>query len=202
MCICVYVSDSGHCFLQKLTFPFRIWYLSYGLWYIHRGNVISIFHCFLKYTEQWLTAPICTYTSKYSEPVVDFKDPGLALRTPSSGPADVVRLGRTRKGKFIPRPNLNREFRAKSLKVSDSYCIFKLPDIFGKSVAGRFYTNVYGNKLLNAPGVANVAQYIKPGFHAVITGNFEVSEPWLGLYKDGVHGSFQNIAGAIDPLVN
>lgn len=149
--------------------------------------------------EQWATCPICTYTKRWDEPTVDFRDMGLALKDTTG--SDTTTLGRMRDGKFYQQPSTNRQLRGK-FTISDDNCIYKLRDIAGKAVNGKFYTDQYGKKLLAGPGEGAIAQYIKPGFSITIDGQYETDDTWTGLYKNGTMGHMRNVGLAVEETQN
>lgn len=144
--------------------------------------------------EQWSTTPMCSSVRRNGEPRVDFKDMGLALRTVSSRPNDVVELGIYRNGVFYQEPSTNREFQSKNFLVADTLCLFSLQNIKGvPQLSGKFYTDKYGKTILGGPGPAAVAQFVKPGFKLSITGRFQATDTWYGLYQAGKQGSMKNV---------
>ena len=146
--------------------------------------------------EQWSTCPLCSTTFHGREPTVDFKDMALAVKDATS--MEEVHLGRMRDGKLERQVSVNRELRVRDWILSDSLCVFYLPDISGKAVDGVFYTDPYGGKLLAGPGPSAIRQFIKPGFSLNVTGEFNTVDTWTGIHKDGATGSFRNIGHVLD----
>lgn len=150
--------------------------------------------------EQWGTGAICTATSRFREPTVDFKDMGLALKSTTGN--ETTMLGRTRDGVFVQSPSTNRQLRG-IFEVGDKHCMYKLRDIMGKPAAdGSFYTDAYGKKILGGAGPDSVKQFIKPGFSISLNGTYETVDTWLGVYEEGKMGSMRNVALAVDETEN
>lgn len=82
--------------------------------------------------------------------------------------------------------------------LSDSFCVFKLPDISGKVTKGVFYIDAYRWKLLEGPGPKAIRQFIEPGFNVTVSGDFNALDTFIGVYYTGAHGSFQNIGFGLD----
>ena len=144
--------------------------------------------------EQWATRPMCSEISNAREPAIDFKDAGLAKRYVSG--KETTRLGRMKGGRLHLYPSVNRELRSKDWVIDGDLCKFS------DGVHGKFYTDVYGEDVRDGPGTNNVRQYIKKGFRTKISGDFETTDPWLGLYLNGIRGELRNIAFGIDETKN
>jgi len=153
--------------------------------------------------EQWRTRPICSAFSRDNEPKFDFKDPAIALRSENStNTTQHTVLGRSKGDKLLPHVSVNRQFTLQGFTLSARFCMFSLPNIpihgTKRHKTGKFYTNTYGNALMNGPDDTHIAQYIKPGFNISVTGTFNTMDPWLGLYKDGAVGQMRDIGHALD----
>ena len=146
--------------------------------------------------EQWATRPMCSSTVRGGEPTVDIRNPTTALKDADGKLSDVTYLGRKSSGVFNIQPSLNRRFRVKECVLSSELCGFDIPK------SGKFYTDVYGKELRDGPGLDAIAQYFEPGFKFKISGGFETDQTWLGTYRDGKKGRFQDIGYGIVEKMN
>ena len=144
--------------------------------------------------EQWATKPICSKISSGHEPTVDFKDPALAKRDVKG--RRTTKLGRIQHGRFQWNASVDRELRSKGWVLGGNLCEF------GDGIHGKFYTDVFGQEMKDGPGANNVRQFMKKGFRMEISGDFQPTDPWLGLYRKGHRGKLQNIAFGIDEKEN
>lgn len=109
------------------------------------------------FNEHWFTQPLCS-KCRGNGVKMEFRNPSTASRVPgSSKSADLVKLGkfvrlnRKSKPKFVQFASNNRDLSMNEWTLSDSLCIFDLPNIRGTVKKGYFYTDPMGkvrNKFL------------------------------------------------------
>lgn len=155
--------------------------------------------------EEWSTATLCSGRSKYSGSItadIIFSATGIK----SFEEKDTsVKLGVWRDGKFIRSTGSARQlkFSRGGVQISDKSCVHKSAKISGKMTgSGVFYTDVYGESLVNGPGPNVLKQFIKPGFGIELTGIYGPTDSWLGMHKQGHFGIMINYGYGLNPDKN
>lgn len=103
------------------------------------------------FNEHWFTHPMCSKCQRRGVKM-EFRNPSTASRIPgSSKSADMVKLGsfvklnHKAKAIFAQHESNNRDLTTGGWTLSDSLCVFKLPDIRGIVKKGYFYTDPMGH---------------------------------------------------------
>ena len=146
----------------------------------------------IKY-EIWSTVPMCSNTTYFYEPTVFIKDPQTGLEYTRFDPKEFVTL--TGKG-------INREFRSDNWIMGLDLCECH-GDLNSKELAsGYFYTDPKGKKRVSGPGPSSVKQYIAPSFSISVSGRYEPTDNWIGLYGDEVQGRFFDVNQGVIAMMN